>query len=168
MNITFISKLQILFTNFPQKLYIKNEEEERCHMTSIYAHKRATATLNCWRSLHTRSRFGDRVCKPGDGIPNNFHFDTTRANIEANGAQARNLVIAEAYQSDFLHPFKGKMDVDRLQRTIADVGPERILVASASESITCTGIEHCTLASYWDSCVRTGQRSLRETSRRRH
>jgi len=66
------------------------------------------------------------MCKPGDVIPNNFHFDTTRANIEANGAEARNLVIAEAYQPDFLHPFKGNMDVDRLERTIADVGPERI------------------------------------------
>ena len=66
------------------------------------------------------------MCKPGDVIPNNFHFDTTRANIEANGAEARNLVIAEAYRPDFLHPFKGNMDVDRLQRTIADVGPERI------------------------------------------
>jgi len=66
------------------------------------------------------------LCNPGDVIPNNFHFDTTRANIEANGAEARNLVIAEAYQPTFLHPFKGNMDVDRLQRTIADVGPERI------------------------------------------
>jgi tryptophanase len=66
------------------------------------------------------------MCKPGDVIPNNFHFDTTRANIEANGAEAQNLVIAEAYQPDFLHPFKGNMDVDRLQRTIADVGPECI------------------------------------------
>ena len=66
------------------------------------------------------------MCKPGDVIPNNFHFDTTRANIEANGAEARNLVIAEAYQPDFLHPFKGNMDVDRLQRTIVDVGAERI------------------------------------------
>ncbi len=66
------------------------------------------------------------MCKPGDVIPNNFHFDTTRANIEASGAEARNLVIAEAYQPNFLHPFKGNMDVDRLQRTIANVGPEHI------------------------------------------
>jgi len=66
------------------------------------------------------------VCHPGDVIPNNFHFDTTRANVEANGAQARDLCIAEAYRPDFLHPFKGNMDVDRLQRTIADVGSKRI------------------------------------------
>ena len=66
------------------------------------------------------------VCRPGDVIPNNFHFDTTQANIEANSAEARNLAVAEAYQPDFLHPFKGNMDLDRLQRTIADVGPARI------------------------------------------
>ncbi len=41
-----------------------------------------------------------------------------------------------------------------------------ILAASASESVPCTGIERCPLSSCWDSCVRTGQRSLRETARR--
>ncbi len=66
------------------------------------------------------------VCRAGDVIPNNFHFDTTRANVEANGAEARNLVIAEANQPDFLHPFKGNMDLDLLQRTIAEVGAKRI------------------------------------------
>jgi hypothetical protein len=57
MNITVISKLQLLFTNFLSELYIKNEEVERCHMTFIFARKRATATLNCWSSLTT-----DRQC----------------------------------------------------------------------------------------------------------
>lgn len=66
------------------------------------------------------------VWRPGVIIPNNFHFDTTRAHVEANGAEAVDLVIAEAHQPDLLHPFKGNMDVDRLQRTIADVGAERI------------------------------------------
>jgi tryptophanase len=66
------------------------------------------------------------VCHPGDVIPNNFHFDTTRANVEANRAEARNLAIAEAHQPDLLHPFKGNMDLDRLRKTIADVGAEHI------------------------------------------
>lgn len=66
------------------------------------------------------------VSHSGDVILNNFHFDTTRANVEANGAEARDLGIAEASQPDFLHPFKGNMDIERLQRTIADIGPERI------------------------------------------
>ncbi len=66
------------------------------------------------------------ACHPGDVVPNNFHFDTTRANVEANGAEARNLGTAEALQPEFLHPFKGNIDLDRLQRTIAEVGAERI------------------------------------------
>lgn len=66
------------------------------------------------------------ICRPGDVIINNSHFDTTQANVEARGAEARNLVIEEAYQPDLIHPFKGNIDLDRLQRTIEDVGVERI------------------------------------------
>ncbi|MHB8141435.1 MAG: tryptophanase [Vulcanimicrobiaceae bacterium] len=66
------------------------------------------------------------VCKPGDIVPNNTHFDTTRANIEYVGAQAIDLPIAEGLQPELLHPFKGNMDVDALEALIADVGAERI------------------------------------------
>ncbi|MCC6974778.1 MAG: tryptophanase, partial [Anaerolineae bacterium] len=64
--------------------------------------------------------------KPGDVIPNNSHFDTTRANIEFVGAQARDLVIAEGKQPELVHPFKGNMDIQALRNTIREVGPERI------------------------------------------
>lgn len=66
------------------------------------------------------------TCRPGDVIPNNTHFDTTRANIEFQGARAVDLVIPEGMEPARLHPFKGNMDLDRLKRLIAETGPSRI------------------------------------------
>ena len=64
--------------------------------------------------------------KPGDRVPNNTHFDTTRANIEFLGAEAVDLPIPEASQPAKWHPFKGNMDVAALEALIARVGRERI------------------------------------------
>lgn len=66
------------------------------------------------------------ILKPGDVVPSNTHFDTTRANIEATGAQALDLVIAEGKQPALQHPFKGNLDIAALERTIAEYGRERI------------------------------------------
>ena len=66
------------------------------------------------------------MCKPGHVVPNNTHFDTTRANIEFTGAEARDLVIPEGLVPSARHPFKGNMDLDRLRQLIAEVGRERI------------------------------------------
>ncbi|MEM1165508.1 MAG: tryptophanase [Planctomycetota bacterium] len=62
----------------------------------------------------------------GKVVPNNAHFDTTRANIEHSGAEAVNLPIAEAADPTSRHPFKGDMDVAALESLIAEVGVERI------------------------------------------
>jgi len=66
------------------------------------------------------------TCRPGDSVPNNTHFDTTRANVEAAGARAIDLVIPEGRIAESRHPFKGNMDVDRLRELIERVGREKI------------------------------------------
>jgi tryptophanase len=57
---------------------------------------------------------------PGKTIPNNTHFDTTRANVEFTGAEALDLPIAEAHVPASRHPFKGNMDVEALRRVLAE------------------------------------------------
>ncbi|MDQ6766838.1 MAG: tryptophanase [Candidatus Eremiobacteraeota bacterium] len=66
------------------------------------------------------------VCKPGDIVPNNTHFDTTRANIEHVGGIAVDLPIPEGRQPAALHPFKGNMDVGALRKLITETGREKI------------------------------------------
>jgi tryptophanase len=62
----------------------------------------------------------------GKVIPSNNHFDTTRANIEHSGARAVDLVIDEGTQPRSRHPFKGNIDLAKLENLIASVGAERI------------------------------------------
>jgi tryptophanase len=59
-------------------------------------------------------------------VPNNTHFDTTRANVEAAGARAVDLPVPEGLVPAEPHPFKGNLDTARLRDLIAEVGAERI------------------------------------------
>jgi tryptophanase len=62
----------------------------------------------------------------GDIVPNNTHFDTTRANIEYQGAEARDLVIGEGLVPSSTHPFKGNLDVEAVDSLIRTVGADRV------------------------------------------
>ena len=66
------------------------------------------------------------LLKPGDVVPNNIHFDTTRANVEHQGAEARDLVIDEGLDPTGWHPFKGNLDPIKLDRTLTDLTRERV------------------------------------------
>ena len=64
----------------------------------------------------------------GKVVPNNTHFDTTRANVEFSGAEAVDLPIREGREPATLHPFKGNMDVGALDALMRERGPDQVPV----------------------------------------
>ena len=66
------------------------------------------------------------VSKPGMVIPNNNHFDTTRANAEYSGAKAVDLVIDEGRDPKTRHPFKGNLDIAKLRNLFEEVGADKV------------------------------------------
>jgi len=72
-----------------------------------------------------RLLFGELV-EPGDLVPNNRHFDTTRANLEARCAEAVDLPSPTSRQPGFEHPFKGDLDLDGLEALLAEAEPRQV------------------------------------------
>src|SRR4029077_5012110 len=68
------------------------------------------------------------VLKAGEIVPNNNHFDTTRANIEAESAEARDRVVPEGGVPALVHPFKRNIDLAALERTLEADGDRVPLV----------------------------------------
>jgi len=66
------------------------------------------------------------MVKKGDFVPNNIHFDTTRANVEYRGGIPLDLVIDEGLDPHSEHPFKGNIDLNKLERAISVHGVQNI------------------------------------------
>ncbi len=108
-------------------------DESYAGSESYFRLKRAVEDLTGFRNVIPthQGRAAERIlftclCKPGHVVPNNTHFDTTRANIEFTGAQALDLPLAESADTQVFLPFKGGMDVDALEQAIARHGAANI------------------------------------------
>ena len=86
------------------------------------------------------------MVKPGQTVPNNTHFDTTRANVEARGGIALDLVIPEGLDPTNRHQFKGNMHIANLQATIERVGVENIPLAMMTITNNAVGGQPVSLA----------------------
>ena len=112
---------------------IMRGDESYAGSESFFRLKRVADELTGFRHMVPthQGRAAERIlftvmCKPGDVIPSNTHFDTTRANVEFTGAHAVDLPIPEARDTQARLDFKGNMDVPALEALIAAEGAAKI------------------------------------------
>jgi tryptophanase len=108
-------------------------DESYAGSESFFRMKRVVDDLTGFRHMIPthQGRAAERIlftvmCRPGHVVPNNTHFDTTRANIEFTGARAVDLPIPEAADTQARLDFKGNLDVAALERLILETGPEHV------------------------------------------
>ena len=108
-------------------------DESYAGSESFYRMERVARELSGFRHIIPthQGRAAERIlfqviCRPGHVVPNNTHFDTTRANIEFTGARAVDLPIPEAADTQARLDFKGNMDVAALERLIEAEGAARV------------------------------------------
>ncbi len=97
------------------------------------------------------------LIRPGDTVPNNMYFTTTRAHQERAGAAFADIIVDEAHDPAADHPFKGNVDLNRLEALIRRVGPERIPYVSVAVTVNMAGGQPVSLANL---------RAVRELTRR--
>jgi len=84
--------------------------------------------------------------KPGDYVPGNMYFTTTRLHQELAGGTFEDVIIDEAHDPVSVHPFKGNVDLDKLEAVIKRVGPEHIPYVSLAATVNMAGGQPISLA----------------------
>ncbi|MBI2342186.1 MAG: tyrosine phenol-lyase [Deltaproteobacteria bacterium] len=95
--------------------------------------------------------------KQGDYIPGNMYFTTTRLHQELAGGTFVDVIIDEAHESDIDHPFKGNIDLAKLEKLVAEVGARRIPYISLQTCVNMAGGQPVSMANL---------RELREFSKK--
>ena len=86
------------------------------------------------------------VVKDGDVVPGNAHFDTTKGHIEFRKAEAIDCTIKEAFDTQTYHPFKGNIDIDKLEGIIKKYGKDRIPFINITVTCNTVGGQPVSLA----------------------
>ncbi|MFN6537450.1 MAG: tyrosine phenol-lyase [Nostoc sp. EkiNYC01] len=86
------------------------------------------------------------LIKPGDYIPGNMYFTTTRLHQELAGGTFVDVIIDEAHDAESLHPFKGNVDLQKLKDLIERVGAERIPYISVAGTVNMAGGQPISMA----------------------
>ncbi len=79
------------------------------------------------------------LIRPGDVVPGNMYFTTTRLHQELAGAAFEDIIVDEAHDPSSEHPFKGNVDLSKLEAVIARVGAERIPYVTIGATVNMAG-----------------------------
>ena len=108
------------------------------------------------------------LIEPGDHVPGNMYFTTTRLHQELAGATFHDVIIDEAHDPTSLHPFKGDVDLAKLEALIDEVGAERIPYLSLAGTVNMAGGQPVSMANVRalrELCDRHGIRLLLDATR---
>ncbi|MHC4947800.1 MAG: tyrosine phenol-lyase [Planctomycetota bacterium] len=90
--------------------------------------------------------------KPGDSVPGNMYFTTTKFHQELAGGGFVDVIVDEAHDPASEFPFKGNVCLEKLQRLIDEVGPDRIAYLSLETNVNMAGGQPCSLANVRETC----------------
>ncbi|MBI4166177.1 MAG: tyrosine phenol-lyase [Acidobacteria bacterium] len=105
-------------------------------VTQHYGYKYLVPTHQGRGAEHILSRI---LIKPGDFVPGNMYFTTTRLHQELAGGTFVDVIIDEAHEPANEHPFKGNVDLVKLQQLIGEVGAKRISYVSVAGTVNMAG-----------------------------
>jgi len=94
--------------------------------------------------------FSQIMIKKGDYVPGNMYFTTTRLHQELAGAKFVDIIIDEAHDTASHHPFKGNVDLKKLQKLIDEVGADRIPYVSMATTVNMAGGQPISIANLKD------------------
>ena len=108
------------------------------------------------------------LISPGDHVPGNMYFTTTRLHQELAGATFHDVIIDEAHDPLSLHPFKGNVDLDKLDALVREVGADRVPYVSVAATVNLAGgqpIELSNLRQVAEYCRARGIRVILDATR---
>jgi len=109
----------------------------------LYGYKHVIPTHQGRGAEHILSRL---CIRPGDYLPGNMYFTTTKAHQELAGGRFVDVIIDQAHNPESEHPFKGDIDVAKLERLIEEVGAKRIPYVSLAATVNMAGGQPCSMA----------------------
>ena len=108
------------------------------------------------------------LIKPGDIVPGNMYFTTTRLHQELAGGAFRDIIIDEAHDPANVHPFKGNVDLNKLEALVKEYGPSRIPYVSVATTVNMAGGQPISLANLRELrgyCQKHGIRIIHDMTR---